>query len=96
MKFGGHFVHFSWKNRCVMLLDGNFQISARGDKNDFDYMAEDAGGAVAGNPGFPVKDIEYVDKDRIRLITSGGNFIVEGDDFHCKTDKPSRIYPEEE
>lgn len=88
-------IHFSWRNRCVMMLDGNFMISARGDKNDFDFTKCDGGAAVAGNAGHPVVDVEYIDEDRLRLVSMGGPFILEGDDFFGKTESPSRIYPEE-
>ena len=82
---------FIWRDRLVKLEDGNFVMSARGDHDDFDFQRPDADGAVAGNPGSKVLDIQLLDENRLRICAIGGYFILEGDDFNVT----ARIYREE-
>lgn len=76
-----------WRNRLVLLVDGCFHLSARGQHDNFDFApagrpSDDH--AVAGNVGVgKIWAIEKVDEDRLRFRCSdGNNYILTGDDFH--------------
>lgn len=67
---------FEWLNRVVFVSHGNFIMSAPHQPDNFDPT----NGAIVGNPGEPVIDVEALDPVRLVIHTvHGKRFIIHGD-----------------